>query len=204
MRNKKMYTTIMVKVAFFDRDGVINKMIFQNGKYDSPQKVSHVELIEGVTKVIAWLNEKNIPVIEVTNQPGVALGKIDWQTLERIEKKIHDLLYKHGAKVNKIYRCFHHPESIIDELKIECDCRKPKAGMLIKASEEMDIELNGRVFLGDNDTDMEAGRKAGVKTILFYHSNDTPEKVAARQNYPSDFRVYSHQETLLILKKLFK
>ena len=88
--------------------------------------------------------------------------------------------------------------------KILCACRKPKAGLLLQAGLELNINLKKSVILGDNATDMKAGKKVGTRTILFFHTNDTPEKVIAKQNYPSDFRVYSHQETLLILKKLFK
>ncbi|MBI2596924.1 HAD-IIIA family hydrolase [Candidatus Daviesbacteria bacterium] len=194
----------MKKALFLDRDGVINQMISYKGEFDSPKKVSDVKLVEGVAEVISWLNKKNIPVIEVTNQPGVALGKVNWKTLEAIEKSIHNLLVKDGVRINKVYRCFHHPKAILLDFKLECNCRKPKTGMLIQAAKDLEIKLSESVLFGDNATDIEAGKRVGCKTILFLHTNDTPEKIAAKQNAEPDFKVYSHKEALTILKKLLK
>ena len=194
----------MKNALFIDRDGVINKMIFIDGQFDSPQNPRQVSLVEGIIDLITWLNKKGVPVVEVTNQPGAALGKMKLATLKKIEKKIHKLLNNKGAHIDHIYSCLHHLEAKLAKLKIWCACRKPKAGLLLQAGLELNINLKKSVILGDNATDMKAGKKVGTRTILFFHTNDTPEKVIAKQNYPSDFRVYSHQETLLILKKLFK
>lgn len=194
----------MVKVVFIDRDGVVNQMVSYRGKFDSPRKASHVKLVEGVTEVISWLNKKNIPVVEITNQPGVALGKFDWKILEEIEKKINNLLIKEGAKINKVYRCFHHPKALLSDLKSECNCRKPKTGMLIQAAKDLDIKFSESILVGDSATDIEAGKKIGCKTILFYHTNDIAEKITAKQNSQPDYKVFSHLEVLAIIKRFFK
>lgn len=193
----------MVKVVFIDRDGVINQMVSYKGKFDSPRKASHVKLVEGVTDVISWLNKKNIPVVEITNQPGVALGKFNFEMLEEIEKKIHNLLVKEGAKINKVYRCFHHPKAVLPDLKLECSCRKPKTGMLIQAAKDLGFELRESIVIGDNATDIEAGKQVAAKTILFYHTNDIAEKITAKQNSQPDYKVFSHLEALTIIKRLF-
>lgn len=194
----------MKKAVFLDRDGVVNQMIYSAGKFDSPKRVSQVKLVDGIVEVIIWLNKKKIPVIEVTNQPDVALEKYDWKTLEEIEKKIHNLLNKKGVKINKIYRCLHHPKSNLTDLKIDCECRKPKSGMLIQAADELNLDLQGSVILGDNVTDMKAGKNVGCKTILFFHTNDLEEKVNASKRYKADFKVYSNKEVLPILRRLFQ
>lgn len=193
------------RAVFIDRDGVINKMIFQReGFFDSPQSVEQVKLTEGIAELISWLNKENIPVVEISNQPGFALGKMDFEKLESIEKEIHSLLNIQDARIDKTYRCFHHPNSKIEHLKKECDCRKPKPGLLLQAASEMDLDLEKSVILGDNSTDMEAGKKVGCKTVLFFHTNDVAHKVEANKSYPSEFRVHSHKETLPLLIQLFK
>jgi mannose-1-phosphate guanylyltransferase/phosphomannomutase len=194
----------MKKAFFIDRDGVINKMVLQkDGLFDSPQTIKQVSLVPGIIEMINWLNNKNIPVIEVSNQPGVALGKMDWQLLENIENNIHSLLNEHGVHIDKVYRCLHHPEAQIKELKIECCCRKPEAGLLFKAAQELDLDLKNSVILGDNVSDMESGKKAGCKTILFFHNEDVLYKVKAKQNYMPQFKIYSLKEITPILIKLF-
>lgn len=194
----------MKKALFLDRDGVINRMVLINGQFDSPQNIKQIFLVPGITSLIEWLNKKGVLIIEVTNQPGVALGKISFKDLDKVENKIHKLLNKDGVKVDKIFRCIHHPNSLNPKFNIACNCRKPKAGMLIKAAKQLNIDLKGSAILGDNATDMEAGKKAGCKTILFYHEEDTLEKIAAKRNSQFDFRVTSHQQALSIIKELFE
>lgn len=192
------------KVLFIDRDGVINKMVLQkDGVFDSPQTVEQVNLVEGVSEIINWLNKKDIPVIEVSNQPGVAKGKMSMKTLEDIEEKVHALLEEKGVHINKIYRCFHHPEAVNNKWKVDCDCRKPNTGLLLQAASELGIDLSESAILGDNVSDMEAGKKVGSKTILFSHKNDLPQKIKVNQEYIPDFKVYSHEEVIPILIKLF-
>ena len=192
------------RALFIDRDGVINHMILQkNGNFDSPQNPAQIMLVDGVVDVILLMNNLNIPVIEVSNQPGVALGKMNWQLLENIENKIHSLLNERGVHIHKSYRCFHHPESGISDLKMICQCRKPNPGLLLQATSEYKLDLEQCIILGDNATDMEAGRKVGCRTILFFHTNDLSHKIKTKETYPAEFRVRSHAEVIPILKKLF-
>lgn len=195
----------MNKAVFLDRDGIIIKMVLQaSGTYDSPQTVEQVSLVEDISKIITWLNKKNIPVVEISNQPGVALGKTNWQTLEEIEEKAHTLLDKQDVHLDRIYRCFHHPKSQDEKLKIICDCRKPKPGMLLQAAKELNLDLNKCVFLGDNATDVEAGKAVGCITLLYFHENDLEEKIKAKKVSRPDFIVYSLQEVIPILMEVFK
>src|SRR3989339_136496 len=90
---------------FLDRDGVINQMVAYPGDepFDSPQKPENVTLVNDIVKIITWANSHQIPVIEITNQPGVAKGKMTQATADAIESQVHHLLNQHGAKINKIY-----------------------------------------------------------------------------------------------------
>lgn len=193
------------KALFIDRDGVINNMVIQeNGLFDSPQNLEQVSLVDGISEVVRWANENKIPVIMISNQPGVALGKMDMVTMENIEGKINDLLKRKGVVIDKIYKCLHHPKAVTADLKIACDCRKPKPGLIEKAALENDIELTSSVFLGDNVTDLEAGNTAGCKTILFLHKMDLPDKVKRNYAHPTKYKSTNHKESLRILIELLK
>lgn len=192
------------RALFIDRDGIINHMFLQeNGIFDSPQNINQIVLVDGIIEVILMMNKLNIPVIEVSNQPGVALEKMDWELLENIEGKIHSLLNKYGAHIDKVYRCFHHPKSNLAEFKINCDCRKPEAGLLLQAAYQYKLDLSCCVILGDNASDMEAGKKVGCTTILFLHNNDLTKKLKINKTYPAQFKVSSHVEVIPILQQIF-
>lgn len=191
------------KALFLDRDGVINQMFLQrDGTFDSPQNIDQVFLVNGICEIILLMNHHDIPVIEISNQPGVALGKMDWDMQENIEKKIHQLLNDQGVKVNNVYRCFHHPRATKSELKIVCDCRKPNSGLLLEAAQELGIDLKNSLVLGDNYTDIEAGKKVGCKGILFSHANDLQNKLKMNNEYITELKVNSLSEVIPILNKL--
>lgn len=195
----------MKNALFIDRDGVMNLMARSATEgFDSPQSVEQVELVEGVAEVIAYCNGKGIPVIEISNQPSVAKGKMSIEHLEAIEARVHQLLADQGAKVDATYRCLHHPKAVVASYLSECDCRKPKPGLLLQAAKEMSIDLTNSVFLGDNLSDMEAGQAAGCKTIFFFHENDTPIKVEKNRAYKGSPTAKTHEETLAILKGMFE
>jgi len=149
---------------FLDRDGVINKDM------DVKPSVEAFELLEGVAGAIAKINKSDYLSVVVTNQPMIAKGVVSAEDVEATHKKLETLLGNEGAFVNKIYYCPHHPErgweGEIAELKIDCDCRKPKAGMLFKAQKDLNIDLSKSWMIGDRETDLKAGKNAGCQTIL--------------------------------------
>jgi len=150
--------------VFLDRDGTINKY---NGFVKNPDEF---ELIPGVASAIRRLNEEGYLVIVVTNQPVIARGDTTVEGLNEIHNKMETLLGNEGAYVDAIYYCPHHPhkgyEGEVPELKIECECRKPKPGMLLKAAQDYNIDLNESFMIGDSENDVLAGLNAGCKTIL--------------------------------------
>lgn len=108
--------------------------------------------------------------IVVTNQPVIARGEVTRTELDDIHNKMETLLGYEGAYVDAIYYCPHHPhkgyEGEIKELKIDCDCRKPKPGMLLRAAEDYNIDLNNSWMIGDSENDVIAGKTAGCRTVL--------------------------------------
>lgn len=152
------------KAIFLDRDGTIN---IHRGHLSD---INQFELVENAAKAIKLINESGYLAIVITNQPVISRGDLTFEGLDEIHKKMETLLGKEGAYLDAIYFCPHYPESgfpnEVKELKIECDCRKPKIGMLLKAKERFNIDLTKSWFVGDADLDILCGQNGGCKTIL--------------------------------------
>ena len=157
LRNKQ-------KAVFMDRDGTINRYV---GFLRKPEEF---EFLPGVAKAIRKINNSGYLAIVVTNQPVIARGEVSTDQLQQIHNKMETLLGKEGAYLDAIYYCPHHPDSgfegEVPELKIQCDCRKPKPGMLLKAASEYNLDLANSWMVGDSYNDIEAGKAAGCKTAL--------------------------------------
>ncbi|MBR2045056.1 MAG: D-glycero-beta-D-manno-heptose 1,7-bisphosphate 7-phosphatase [Agathobacter sp.] len=152
------------KAIFLDRDGVLNKYV------GFLRNINEFALIEGVTEAVKKINESGYLAIVVTNQPVIARGEVTYDELQEIHNKMETLLGKEGAYLDGIYFCPHHPhkgyEGEIPELKFDCECRKPKPGMLVKAAEDFNIDLAQSWMIGDSVNDVEAGKAAGCKTAF--------------------------------------
>ena len=164
------------KAIFLDRDGTINKYI------GFLRNIDELELIDGVANAIKKINESGYLCIVVTNQPVIARGEVKVEELDLIHNKMETLLGKHGAYIDGLYYCPHHPhkgyEGEIPELKFDCDCRKPKPGMLIQAANDFNIDLGLSWMIGDGENDMKAGINAGCHTALIGTDNFGQEKTA--------------------------
>ena len=158
------------KVIFLDRDGTINKYV------GFLRNIDHFELIEGVAEAIKLINQSGYLAIVVTNQPVIARGEATWEELNEIHKKMATLLGKEGAYVDGIYICPHHPDKGFEgerqEYKIDCDCRKPKPGLLLQAAKDFNIDLSESYMIGDSHRDVEAGENAGVKKSILIKENN--------------------------------
>lgn len=159
------------KAIFLDRDGTINKYV------GFLRNIDDFELIDGVAEAIRKINESGYLAIVVTNQPAIARGEVSFEELEEIHNKMETLLGKEGAYLDAIYYCPHHPhkgyEGERPELKIDCDCRKPKPGMLLKAAADFNIDLSRSWMVGDGENDIQAGINAGCKTVLLSNGNES-------------------------------
>lgn len=152
------------KAIFLDRDGTINKYV------GFLRDIDQFELLPGATEAIRKINASGYLAIVVTNQPVIARGEVTFDQLQEIHNKMETLLGQEGAYIDGIYFCPHHPdkgfEGEVPELKIDCDCRKPKPGMLLKAAEDFNIDLSQSWMVGDGKNDIEAGKNAGCHTAL--------------------------------------
>jgi mannose-1-phosphate guanylyltransferase / phosphomannomutase len=156
---------------FLDRDGVI---CVEKNLLSNPEQL---ELINGVPEAIHYINQKEYLVVIVTDQPVIARNLCSIEELDFIHKKLETLLGRSRAYVDAIYYCPHHPDAgYSDErkgYKIICDCRKPKAGMLLKAAIEWNIDLPNSYMIGDRDVDVQAGFNAGVTKSFLINTNQS-------------------------------
>ena len=150
----------MEKAVFIDRDGVITE--------DPPHyahKKEQLSLIPQSAEAIRLLNENGYKVIIVSNQSGIARGYYPEEDTKRFNKELEKELEKNNASIDAIYYCPHHPTAKLKNYRIKCDCRKPKPGMILKASEEHNIDITKSFMIGDRKGDIVAGKNAGCKTI---------------------------------------
>lgn len=157
-----------MKAVFLDRDGVINELIRypEHGIIDSPFTVEQFKLIKGAGKAIKKLQQEGYKVVLASNQPGIAKGHLSEETFREIEGKMIEELAKEGACLDDKKYCLHHPEAKIEKYRVNCECRKPKPGMLLEAGREMGIDLSRSWMIGDGLTDIKTGKEAGCHTIL--------------------------------------
>lgn len=152
------------KAVFLDRDGTINKYV------GFLRDIEQFELLPGVAEAVKQINASGYLAIVVTNQPVIARGEVTVPELQLIHKKMETILGEEGAYLDAIYYCPHHPhkgyKGEVPELKIDCSCRKPKPGMLLKAAKDFNIDLNNSWMIGDGENDIKAGKAAGCKTAM--------------------------------------
>ena len=144
----------MQPAVFLDRDGVINRSFVRGGKPYPPRNVGDLEILPGVSDALASLKSTGYSLIVVTNQPDVARGTISKSQVKNMNEWLQSRL-----PLDLILTCFH------DDID-QCDCRKPKPGLLLKASLDLQIDLPTSYMVGDRWRDIEAGREAGCKTIF--------------------------------------
>ena len=157
------------KAIFLDRDGTINRYV------GFLRSCDEFELEDHASEAIKMINGSEYLAVVVTNQPVIARGEVSVDGLNMIHNKMETLLGSEGAYVDRIYYCPHHPDSGFDgeiaSLKIDCNCRKPKPGMLLRAASDLNIDLEASWMIGDGMNDIGAGINAGTKTALIKREN---------------------------------
>jgi len=153
------------RAAFLDRDGVINSYVYNQefGTVDSPSNPEEFQLLPGVRDAITRFHNLGLLVVVVSNQPGIAKRKFSPDLLNATTEKMRRLC---DGKIDAVYYCLHHPQAADKKYERDCDCRKPKPGLLLEAAAEWDIDLPASVMIGDGLTDVIAGQRAGTRTIL--------------------------------------
>jgi D-glycero-D-manno-heptose 1,7-bisphosphate phosphatase len=157
--------------AFLDRDGVIVDLVPDplTGTDESPYHPRDVRLLPEVPEALRALREAGYVLVGVSNQPAAAKGNVALEQLHAVHERTVELLTAAGVWLDDWRYCFHHPEGTVPELTGPCDCRKPAPGMLLAAAEELGLDLPRSWMIGDSDTDVIAGARAGCRTALVEH-----------------------------------
>lgn len=154
-----------LKAAFFDRDGVLN--VDKSYLY----KIEDLEWVDGAKEALAYLTQKGYTIFVVTNQSGIARGYYTVADMEKLHSFMAQEIAAAGGKIEKFYYCPHLPGGKVAEFAVECDCRKPKPGLILRAFEEYGIDKNKAFLIGDKLRDVESAEAAGIKGYLFEGGN---------------------------------
>lgn len=158
------------KAVFLDRDGTLNKYV------GFLRSADEFELLSGAAEAVRMINKSGYLAIVVTNQPVIARGECCWEELQRIHDKMETELGKEGAFLDGIYVCPHHKDKGFEgerpEYKFDCDCRKPKPGLLLQAARDFNIDLSQSIMIGDSNNDILAGELAGCKRSILLGDSD--------------------------------
>ena len=161
---------------FLDRDGTINK---ERGHIQAP---GELVLLAGAASAIRRLNESQYLTVVVTNQSVIARGKCTEIDMKAIHNRLQSLIGEHGASIDRIYYCPHHPDQLIpggrQDLKIVCDCRKPEPGLILRATKDMNIDLKMSWMVGDMTSDIEAAQRDGIRSILLIKQDVSDDQLS--------------------------
>lgn len=197
---------MMKKAVFLDRDGVVNELVFhpEQGVIDSPMIPFEVTLVYGIDGLIKRVKELDFITIVCSNQPGVGLGKVTSKNFKKITDEIISQLKLKNVAIDKFYYCMHHPFAKISRYKLECNCRKPKIGLFLKAVAEHNIDLSSSWMIGDGADDIKAGKAAGCKTILLANINSAENlRIIEKQlkSIKPDFMVKKLSQAVRIIEE---
>jgi D-glycero-D-manno-heptose 1,7-bisphosphate phosphatase len=158
----------LTKIAFLDRDGVINSSQYMNGYIGS---LKYFKWISGAIKTIRFLKKKKYKIVVVTNQSGVARGFFRIKDVKKIHSFIQKKLKIYNTKIDAFYFCPFHQDGIIKKYKKKSSLRKPKIGMFRLAQKKWNIDMKNSFMVGDQETDMIFARRAKIKGYLFNEKN---------------------------------
>jgi len=153
-----------MRVAFVDRDGVINE------ERHYVHQIEDFVLLGNAIEGLKALADQGFELIVVTNQAGIARGLYDEAVMHRLHSYMTRVLLEEGVHLRAIYYCPHHPQGTKPEWTVDCDCRKPKPGMLLRAAREFRCDLSNSILIGDKRSDIDAGRAAGLRHNVLVRS----------------------------------
>lgn len=175
----------MKKAVFLDRDGVINRLVFNpsTGEYESPHLVEDLDIYHWAVKSLRKLADKNFLLFLISNQPSYAKGKTSLANIMAIHNKLHQLFVSGGVEFAEYYYCYHHPNGIIPEYTGVCRCRKPSPYFLREAEKNYCLDVASSWLVGDQDTDIMCGQTGGVRTIQIENEHSVHKRGKSCPDY---------------------
>jgi D,D-heptose 1,7-bisphosphate phosphatase len=164
-----------MKAIFLDKDGTLIDDVPYNIE---PRRIT---LASGAGPGLRLLARLDYRLFVISNQPGIAHGYFSEQAMDAVSDRLADLLFREQLTLDGFYYCPHHPDGRLDRYAVQCQCRKPRPGMLLKAASDHDIDLADSWMIGDILHDIEAGNRAGCRTILIDNGNETEWRLGPRR-----------------------
>jgi histidinol-phosphate phosphatase family protein len=163
--------------VFLDKDGTV--------LVDEPYNVDPecMRFAPKAKEALGRLGQLGVPLFIVSNQPGVALGRFERVALAAVEQRLAEMFEDSGARLSGCYWCPHHPAGVVPTLSVRCLCRKPLPGLLACAASEHSVDLRGSWMIGDILDDVEAGNRAGCRTIMVDCSHETEWNVGGNERW---------------------
>ena len=160
------------KYVFFDRDGVINKDPGGWTEYSYVTDTEYLKILPGVPEAVKKITDAGYKIIIISNQQGVGKGYFTQGDLDKVTESMKEIAESAGGSIIGVYYCTHTKEE-------NCECRKPKKGLFLRAQEDLGIEsFDGAFYVGDTQRDIQAGRSAGLKTILVTSGKSSKDDAA--------------------------
>lgn len=175
----------MRKAVFLDRDGVINKLVFNSvtGEYESPHYENDFKMFPWVLSSFKKLQKAGFLLFLISNQPSYAKGKTSLKNIKKIHKIFHHFVSINGISFKRYYYCYHHPNGVKNKYSLKCNCRKPKPYFVLSALKKYKFNPNVSWLIGDRDSDILCGTFAGLKTILIKENLSKKYQISSKPNY---------------------
>ena len=176
----------MKRAVFLDRDGVLNELVRNpaTGDYEPPHSPDDLIIFPDVIESLRILRAAGFELFLVSNQPDYAKGKTTLEMIHAVHTRFDHILTSGGIHLQEYYYCYHHPDGIVPEYSIVCECRKPKPWFLLKAARDYGLDLENSWMIGDRDSDIECGKSAGTRTIMI----EEPHSIGYRGAESLDYR----------------
>jgi D-glycero-D-manno-heptose 1,7-bisphosphate phosphatase len=176
---------MMKRAIFLDRDGVVVKDV------GCLRSSDQIEILDNVPVALKILKDAGFALFVVSNQTAISRGWATVQQVIKLNEEIFSIICKAGGpQLDGFYFCPHHPNATLEEYRVDCNCRKPRAGLILKAAEENNIDLNGSFMVGDRITDIIAGSIAGCKTILVETGAHLENPIETSEPINTDIKPY--------------
>lgn len=174
--------------VFLDRDGTLNELVWHEeyGEWGPPWSAAQLVLKPGAADLLRDLRAIGYLVFVVTNQPDAAKGKATLEALSAVEQTFNERLSAEGAKLDGYEQCLHHPDATVAEFRLACACRKPGTGMIDTLAQRHQVDLSRSWMVGDRDSDVICGRRAGLRTIALAEPRTSAPASAADPDYTAE------------------
>ena len=183
----------MRPALFLDKDGTLVKDV----PYNSDPAL--IQFSDNALDGLNAIQSAGFAIFVVSNQPGVALGYFEERELSTIKSTLREMMQRAGLKLEDCYFCPHRPDATLPKYRVTCQCRKPNPGMLLNAARNYRIALNRSWMLGDILDDVEAGNRAGCRTILIDNGNETEWRLTTKERHPTFITTSINEACRIIL-----